>query len=118
MASPVHTVDSCRMFEHTVTRHPSLTQCCSLCFQILGYFDIGFTSVFTVEIVLKVSPWSCHEHGWHIGLECCGHGCSHSLGIHAPGGLSERSFQLILLESSFMQSGWCVTCPEAVCPPQ
>uniref|UniRef100_A0A8C0I969 Voltage-dependent L-type calcium channel subunit alpha n=1 Tax=Bubo bubo TaxID=30461 RepID=A0A8C0I969_BUBBB len=24
--------------------------------QILGYFDIGFTSVFTVEIVLKVSP--------------------------------------------------------------
>lgn len=32
--------------------------------QILGYFDIGFTSVFTVEIVLKVSPsapwsWPC-----------------------------------------------------------
>lgn len=37
-------------------RHPNLTQFWCLHPQILGYFDIGFTSVFTVEIVLKVSP--------------------------------------------------------------
>ncbi|XP_074972052.1 voltage-dependent L-type calcium channel subunit alpha-1S-like [Phalacrocorax aristotelis] len=28
--------------------------------QILGYFDIGFTSVFTVEIILKVRLWRDH----------------------------------------------------------
>ena len=44
--------------------YPNLIQFWCFCPQILGYFDIGFTSVFTVEIVLKVSPsalwsWPC-----------------------------------------------------------
>lgn len=36
------------------------------CHQILGYFDIGFTSVFTVEIVLKVSEG--HETTPRVGV--------------------------------------------------
>lgn len=46
-------------------RHPNLTQSWCLRPQILGYFDIGFTSVFTVEIVLKVSP-SAPMENMHI----------------------------------------------------
>lgn len=49
--------------EHSLC-HPNLIWSWCFCPQILRYFDIGFTSVFTVEIVLKVSPsapwsWPC-----------------------------------------------------------
>lgn len=41
--------------------------------QILGYFDIAFTSVFTVEIVLKVSE-GCGTGILHVGLAGSGRG--------------------------------------------
>lgn len=67
MGSPAHRVEGkttmpgcLEMLEHSPC-DPNLIQSWRFCSQILRYFDIGFTSVFTVEIVLKVSPsapWS------------------------------------------------------------
>ena len=49
-----------------------LTECLPLCPQILGYFDIAFTSVFTVEIILKVSEGRGKASAWAWGVSGSG----------------------------------------------
>lgn len=46
------------------------TLCVCLCLQILGYADYAFTSIFTVEILLKVKNKNSLKLGWNPPRPC------------------------------------------------